>query len=346
MTVLNPLPGAPDAGARRGFGALSDRHSRILTLLGRRLIQIPFVLLAVSILTFWLIQLVPGDPGRNALGQYATQAQVHAWDVSNGLTGSVVVRYLHWLGGFFAGNWGTSYIYLVPNRPLILGHLENSSFLALYAFILLVPVSLVLGSIQAYREGSRSDRAITIALMTLASVPEFVGGVLLLVVFAVWLKAVPVQSAADAVGNLGQRIHAMTLPAVVLAGFYLAVPARMVRTGIIGAITAPFHRTAVLKGLPPGQIVRRHVARNALIPTVQLLGIYLGGLIGSSAVVETLFNYPGLGALLVVAAERKDAILLTDGVMVTGVIALLALLLTDVCLILMDPRIRFENTEN
>jgi len=346
MTVLNPRPGATDAAAPRGFGALSERHSRILTLLGKRLIQIPFVLLAVSILTFWLIQLVPGDPGRNALGQYATEAQVHAWDVSNGLTGSIVVRYLHWLGGFFTGNWGTSFVYLVPSRPLILGHLENSAFLALYAFVLLVPVSLILGSVQAYREGRRSDRAITITLMALSSVPEFITGVLLLVVFAVWLKAVPVQSAADATGNFGQRVHAMTLPAVVLAVFYLAVPARMVRTGTVGAITAPFHRTAVLKGLPSGQIVRRHVARNALIPTVQLLGIYLGGLIGSSAVVETLFNYPGLGALLVTAADRKDAVLLTDGVMVTGVIALLALLLTDVCLILMDPRIRFENTES
>jgi peptide/nickel transport system permease protein len=346
MTVLNPRPGAADVPASRGFSALSERRGRILQLLGGRLIQIPFVLLAVSLLTFWLIQLVPGDPGRNALGQYATQAQVHAWDVSNGLTGSIVVRYLHWIGGFFDGNWGTSFVYLVPSRPLVLGHLENSGFLALYAFVLLVPTSMVLGSVQAYREGKRSDRAITITLMTLSSVPEFVIGVLLLVVFAVWLKAVPVQSAADAAGDFGQRVHAMTLPAVVLAVFYLAVPARMVRTGIVEAITAPFHRTAVLKGLPTAEIVRRHVARNALIPTVQLLGIYLGGLIGSSAVVETLFNYPGLGALLVTAAERKDAILLTDGVMLTGVIALLALLLTDVCLILMDPRIRFENTES
>jgi peptide/nickel transport system permease protein len=345
MAVLNPRPAAAGA-APRGYNALSERHSRILSLLGRRLIQIPFVLLAVSILTFWLIQLVPGDPGRNALGQYATQAQVRAWDVSNGLTGSVVVRYLHWLGGFFTGSWETSFVYLVPSRPLILGHLENSALLALYAIAVLVPVSVILGSVQAYREGKRSDRAITIALMTLSSVPEFVVGVLLLVVFAVWLKAVPVQSAADATGDFGQRVHAMTLPAVVLAASYLAVLARMVRTGTTGAVTASFHRTAVLKGLPPGAILRRHVARNALIPTVQLLGSYLGGLLGGSAVVETLFNYPGLGALMVVAAERKDAILLTDGVMVTGVLALLALLLTDVCLILMDPRIRFENTES
>jgi peptide/nickel transport system permease protein len=325
---------------------LSERHGRILALLGKRLIQIPIVLFVVSVLTFWLIQLVPGDPGRNALGQYATQAQVRAYDVSNGLAGSVVPRYLHWLTAFFTGNWGTSFVYGVPSRPLVLGHLANSALLALYALVLLLPVSLILGSVQAYREGKRSDRAITIVLMTLSSVPEFVIGVLLLIVFAVWLKDFPVQSAADATGNFGQRIHAMTLPAIVLAAAYLAVLARMVRTGTAGAITAPFHRTAVLKGLPYGVIVRRHVTRNALIPTVQLLGIYLGGLIGSSAVVETLFNYPGIGALLVTAADRKDAVLLTDGVMVTGVIALLALLLTDVCLILMDPRIRFENTES
>ncbi len=346
MTVLNPRPGTADAAAPRGFGVLSERHSRILGLLGKRLIQIPLVLFVVSILTFWLIQLVPGDPGRNALGQYATESQVHAWDVSNGLSGPVVARYLHWLTGFFTGNWGTSFVFGAPSRPLVLGHLANSALLALYAFLLLVPVSVILGSVQAYREGRRSDRVITIVLMTLSSVPEFVIGVLLLIVFAVWLKAVPVQSAADATGNLGQRVHAMTLPAVVLAVSYLAVLARMVRTGTAGAITAPFHRTAVLKGLPAGVIVRRHVTRNALIPTLQLLGIYMGGLLGGSAVVETLFNYPGLGALMVIAAERKDAVLLTDGVMVTGVIALLALLCTDVCLILMDPRIRFENKES
>jgi peptide/nickel transport system permease protein len=338
--------GTAGTAAPRGLGALSERHSRILTLLGKRLLQIPLVLLAVSILTFWLIQLVPGDPGRNALGQYATAAQVRAWDVSNGLTGPVDIRYLHWLRGFFTGNWGTSFVYAVPSRGLVLGHLFNTAVLGLYAFVLMVAVSVVLGSVQAYREGRRSDRAITISLMTLSSIPEFVTGVLLLIVFAVWLKVVPVQSGADATGDFAQRIHATTLPAVVLAASYLAVITRMVRTGTAGAITAPFHRTAVLKGLPGAVIVRRHVARNALIPTLSLLGIYLGGLLGGSAVVETLFNYPGLGALMVVAAERKDVVLLTDGVLVTGVISLLALLLTDVCLILMDPRIRFENSES
>ncbi|MBV9796139.1 MAG: ABC transporter permease [Actinobacteria bacterium] len=344
MSVLSDQAAALAPGRRPGLW--SGRRSRVLTLLGRRLIQIPVVLFVVSILTFWLIELVPGDPGRNALGQYATPAQVRAWDVSNGLTGPITGRYLHWLSDFVSGNWGTSFVYQVPSRPLVFGHLVNTLFLGLFAFVLLVPLALVLGSIQAYREGGRTDRGITIALMSLSSVPEFVIGVLLLVVFAVGLNLVPVESGAFATGDFAQRLQVTTLPAVTLAVAYLAVLARMVRTGTAGALTAQFHRTAVLKGLRPAQIVRRHVARNALIPTLQLVGIYLGTLLGGSAVVETLFNYPGLGALLVVAAERKDPVLLTDGVMITGVIALLALLLTDIGLILMDPRIRFEAGES
>ncbi|MGD0556454.1 MAG: ABC transporter permease [Streptosporangiaceae bacterium] len=324
---------------------VSERTARLLRLLGKRLIQIPLILLVVSVLTFWLILLVPGDPGRNALGQYATQAQVKAWDASNGLSGPMVERYWHWLTGFLTGNWGTSFVYLVPTRGLIAGRLVNTLFLGLYAFVLMVPISIVLGAIQAYREGRRTDRAITISLMSLSSVPEFVGGVILLLIFAVGVKWFPVQSAADATGDLGQRLHATTLPAVVLAVSYLAVLTRMIRTGIAGSITSNYHRTAVLKGLPPEQIVRRHVLRNAMVPTLPLLGLYLGGLLGGSAVVETLFNYPGLGALLVTAAERKDSILLTDAVMVTGVISLLALLLADVSLTVMDPRIRFSGKE-
>lgn len=332
----------PAASGRSG-SASSDRRRRIQRLIGIRLIQIPVVLLVVSILTFWLIQVVPGDPGRNALGQYATTAQVRAWDASNGLTGPVVERYLHWLGGFLSGNWGQSFLFLVPAREFIFARLANSLFLGLYAFVLMVPIAIVLGAIQAYREGRRSDRSITIALMAVSAMPEFVIGVLLLVLFAVVLPIVPVQAASGLGSSIGARLGVMTLPAVTLAVSYLAVLTRMVRTGTAGAITSAYHRTAVLKGLRSWQVVRRHVIRNSLVPTLSLLGIYLGGLLGGSAIVETLFSYPGLGAAIVSAAERKDVVLLTDGIMVTGAVALLALLLTDICLILIDPRIRFES---
>jgi peptide/nickel transport system permease protein len=344
MTTLNPREPATSAPGR-GFSGLSERHGRLLTLLAKRLIQIPAVLLVVSILTFWLIQVVPGDPGRSVLGQYATASQVRAWDVSNGLTGSTLGRYLHWLHGFVTGHWGNSFVFSEPARGLVVGHLLNSMLLGIFAFVMMVPFSILLGTIQAYREGRRTDRAITISLMSLSAVPEFVLGVLLLIVFAVWIHIVPVSAGSDATGDIFQRLHAMLVPAIALALSYIAVLTRMVRTGTAGVITAPYYRTAALKGMKTGEIVRRHMLRNALVPTLSLLGLYLGALLGGNAVVETLFNYPGLGALLVNAAEHKDVVLLTDGVMVTGVVALLALLLADVCLILMDPRIRFDNTD-
>ena len=333
------------AGARGPWLRPNSRGRRIAGILRKRIIQIPLVLLGVSILTFWLIQIVPGDPGRNALGQYATTKQVAEWDAQSGLVGPIWLRYLHWLGGFLSGNWGSSFIYQAPSRPLIMASLLNSVLLGIFAFVIMVPLAVAFGSLQAYREGKRTDRVITIALMAVSSVPEFVIGVLLLVVFAVWVHFVPVQAGQDASGDFGQRIQAMTLPAIVLALSYIAVLTRMVRTGTSSAISSQYHRTAVLKGLGPAAIVYRHVVRNALVPTLSLLGLYLGGLLGGSAIVETLFNYPGLGALLVVAAERKDIVLLTDGVMVTGVVALVVLLLTDIGLLLMDPRISFERTD-
>ena len=302
------------------------------------------MLLVVSVLTFWLIQVVPGDPGRETLGQYATAAQVHAWDVSNNLTGSTVTRYLSWLHGLITGHWGQSFVFSEPNRGLVLGHLVNSALLGPLAFVVMVPFSVALGAVQAYREGRRTDRGITISLMSLSAVPTFVVGVVLLLIFAVWAHLVPVQAGADASGNILQRLHAIAVPSVVLALSYLAVITRMVRTGVSGAITAPYHRTAVLKGLGSGAIVRRHVLRNAIVPTRSLLGLYLGALLCSDAVVETLFNYPGLGALLVTAAEHKDVGLLSDGVVITGVVVLLALVAADVGLILTDPRIRFDNS--
>nr|WP_179609132.1 ABC transporter permease [Leifsonia shinshuensis] len=323
--------------------ALAPRHLALTRLAGRRLVQIPLVLLVVSVLVFWLVQVVPGDPGRNALGPYATATQVAAWNNAHGLDGSIVERYLHWLGGFVTGDWGVSLIYAQPASELILGRLGNSLLLGLYAFVIVVPVAIALGAVQAYREGRRTDRLITVVLMSLSAVPEFVIGVVFLIVFSVWLGWVPVSSAADATSaDPLLHLRAMTLPAITLALGYLAVLVRMVRTGTLETLTSQYHRTAVLKGLPPSQVVRSHVARNALIPTISLLGIYLGTLLGGSAIVESLFGYPGLGALLVTATQKKDIVLLEAGVMVTGVVSLLALLLTDLVFALVDPRIRFD----
>jgi peptide/nickel transport system permease protein len=346
-TTSSPRPqAAPGRSPWRALEAVAERRSGIPALIGARLLQIPLVLLAVSALVFWLVQVVPGDPGRNALGPYATADQVQQWNLEHGLGGSLVERYAGWLGGFVSGQWGQSLVYSQPVTDLVLPRLGNSMLLGALAFAMLVPVAIALGAAQAYREGTRTDRALTSVLMSLAAVPEFVIGVLLLILFAVVLSWVPVQSAVDAASaDPLLRLRSMLLPAVTLAVGYLAVISRMVRTGVIDTIGAQYHRTAVLKGLTRAQVLRRHVVRNALIPTISLLGIYLGTLLGGSAIVETLFGYPGLGALLVTATEKKDMFLLEAGVMVTGAVSLLALLATDLAFVLVDPRIRFEGAE-
>ena len=332
----------PSASARRGLAVLRARHSHVPRLVAQRLVQVPLVLLAVSILVFWLIEVVPGDPGRNALGQYATSAQVQAWNEAHGLTGSVVERYVSWLAGFVTGDWGESLIYAAPVRGLILDRLGSSLLLAALAFVVLVPVAFALGAIQGRREGSRTDRSLTVGLLSLASVPPFVIGVFLLIVFSLILGWFPIQSSISLDGGIGQVLLALVLPTVTLALGYVTVLARMTRTGVIDTLGSQYYRTAVITGVHGPRLVVGHVARNAVIPTVSLLGVYLGTLVGESAIVETLFGYPGLGALLVRAAVEKDIFLLESGVMVAGVIALLALLITDIAFVLIDPRIRFD----
>ncbi len=343
MTAGLRLGSGPRLG--RGPAVLRARHRGIRRLVAQRAVQIPAVLLVVSVLVFWLIQVVPGDPGRNALGQYATAEQVQQWNAAHGLDGGLVDRYLSWLGGFVTGQWGTSLVYGEQVAPLVLERLGNSVLLGLYAFVILVPLAIGIGAWQARREGSRTDRAATVGLMSLASVPEFVVGVLLLIVFALIFPVLPIQS-GDAVGaGFLPQLRAMTLPAVTLALGYVSVLARMTRTGVVEATGSQFYRTAVIKGLHGGALFRRHVARNALIPTISLIGVYLGALLGGSAVVETLFGYPGLGELLVTATQKKDVFILAAGVMVTGLISLCALLVTDIAFTIVDPRVRFTEGE-
>ncbi|GAA3641363.1 ABC transporter permease [Microbacterium awajiense] len=296
----------------------------------------------VSAALFWLIHVVPGDPGRNALGPYATESQVAAWNSAHGAEAGPLEGYVSWLAGFATGDWGVSLVYDVPVLGLVMGRFVNSVALGVLAFALLVPLAIGIGALQARTEGSRGDRATTVTLMTLASVPEFVIGVVFLIVFAVVLPIAPVR-ATDGLGS-GVVLHvgAMLLPALTLALGTVSIVARTARSSIIDTTRAPFYRAAVVRGLSGGELFRRHVARNALGPTIAVLGLCLGVFIGGSAVVETLFGYPGLGELLVTATQRKDLPVLTAGVMVTGFVSLAALLATDLALAAVDPRVRLS----
>ena len=328
-----------------GREPMRPRERRALALLWPRVAQIPVVMFVVSVLLFWLIQVAPGDPGRNALGPYATPDQVAEWSAAHGSTGNVLERYGAWLGGFLTGDWGTSLVYGEPVLPLVLDRFVNSIALGLFAFVILVPLGIAIGALQARREGSRGDRATTIGLVGLASTPEFVIGVLLLVAFAVVVPILPVQSGNGVDAGLVPHLRAMTLPAVTLALAAVPLVARTSRSSIIDTTGSQHYRAAVIKGLNGRALFTRHVARNALIPTIALLGLYLGALLGGSAVVETLFGYPGLGELLVTATQRKDVLVLAAGVMLTGFVSLAALLAADLAFTAIDPRVRLAGAE-
>jgi peptide/nickel transport system permease protein len=321
---------------------MSEGRSEVRRVVLRRAVQLPFVLLVVSVLVFWLVAVVPGNPGRNVLGQYASPQQVAQWNAAHGLDGSILHRYVSWLGNFVHGEWGTSITLDDPVRGLVLGHLVNSLLLGLLAFALMAPLAIGIGFLQGYRAGRPSDRALTIGAVSLSSMPEFVVGVALIVAFAVTLTWFPVHSEIVAGTTLPERLRAMALPAVTVGAASAGYVARMVRAGVIETLASPSYRTAVLKGLPRRRVLARHVARNSMLPTVAVLGSQLAAMLGGVVVVETLFNYPGIGQLILESVVSKDIFVLEAATLAIAVVSILALLATDLGYLALDPRVRLR----
>jgi peptide/nickel transport system permease protein len=297
-------------------------------------------LLLVSVLVFALSEVLPGDVGRTILGPYATPSQVTALDHTLGADKPIVERYGVWLGHFVTGRWGVSQVNQQPVRAEVLTALGNSLLLAALALVIIIPLSILLGVVAGLRKDGLLDRSITISTLSLTVIPEFVSGVILLVIFAVTLKWLPVTGLAPAGSGLPTRLYYLILPAIPLMFIELGYIARMARVGTVEVLERPYIRTAVLKGLPSRRVVFGHVLRNAMVPTVTVIGGQIGWLIGGLVVVETLFAYPGLGQLLVLAAQQHDVLPLEAGVLVVAVIYMLANLTADVIIALLDPRLR------
>jgi peptide/nickel transport system permease protein len=311
----------------------------------RRLGLMILTLFLLSLIIFFAGQILPGDPGRAVLGPFAANSAVQSYDHTLGVDRPLLTRYLTWLGGVLHGNFGTSYAYRSAVGPFVRAALINSVKLAALAFVIVVPLGIIGGVIAALYEGRTADRAISVAGLSLSSVPEFVSGIVLIVVFGVTLKALPVTASAGAgAGDLSQFRH-LILPAIPLVLVLFGYIARMARAGTIESLNSDYARTAVLKGLPRTTMIRRHVLRNSLLPTITVIATQTGYLIGGLVVVETLFNYQGLGNLIYKAAVGKDFAMLEAGVLVIGVVYVVATLIADVLLTLLNPRLRLGGSE-
>src|SRR5580704_9681437 len=311
----------------------------------RRLGLMVLTLWILSLLVFFAGQILPGDPGRAILGPFSAQSSVNALDTQLGVNRPLITRYLSWIGGLLHGNFGLSYSYRTAVEPFVRAALINSIKLALLAFVIVVPLGIIGGVIAALYEGRGVDRVISVTGLSLSAMPEFVTGIVVIIVFGVELKALPVTASAGAgAGDLSQFRH-LILPAIPLVLVLFGYIVFINNAGTTEALSSDYARTAVLKGLPEATVIRRHILRNSLLPTITVIATQTGYLISGLVVVETLFNYQGLGNLIYKAAQANDFPMLEAGVLLIGVVYVLATLAADLLLTWLNPRLRIGGTE-
>lgn len=296
---------------------------------------------------FFSSQVLPGDVGRSVLGPLADQKAVDALNEELGTNRSIFVQYGDWIGGMVTGDMGES-LAVRQGQPVsdVLGDaLVNSAKLALLAFIIVVPLAIVGGVIAALNEGSLRDRLISLGGLSATAVPEFVWAVVLILLFALTLDILPATATPPPESGFLTQVEYLLLPALCLVFVLFGYIARMARAGTIESLDADYTRTAIIKGLPRRTVVRRHVLRNSLLPTIAVVATQVGYLIGGLVIIEQIFNYNGIGRALFGAATGKDYPLLQAAVLLVGVVYLVATLLADIAYSVLNPRVRLGTQE-
>jgi peptide/nickel transport system permease protein len=306
--------------------------------------------LLLSLLTLWLLativfviaNVLPNDVGRTILGPFAPQESVDALNDRLGTNRPILVRYVSTLAGIVTLDFGDSFITNKPVLPQLLDAIGRSAKLAGLALLITIPLAVTAGLFAARRRDRPVDRGIVLLGVTSSSIPEFVTGTILVIVVGVQLKLLPVLATPPPNADIPTQIRYLLMPALAMAIVYFGYIARMTRAGTIDVLQSDYARTAAMKGLTTNQTMRRHVLRNALIPTVAVIAVQIGYLFGGIIAVEKIFNYNGMGATMLFAAQRKDLPMLTAGVLIIGIVYMVATLIADMTIAWMNPRIRLD----
>lgn len=306
----------------------------------RRLGFLLLTLALTSILVFAVTQLLPGDVARVILGREAGEAALQSLRQQLGLNDPVPLQYLHWLGGFITGDWGRSYSTDSPIFPLVAQRARNSLMLAAVIMLISVPLAIGLGVIAGLNRDKPIDALISVGALSVVGLPEFVTGLVLIQIFAFKLGWLPANSSIRLGTGFFEALPQLILPALTATLVLLAYIARLTRAGVIEELKKPYVRTARLKGLPSRAVTVKHVLRNALLPTITVIAISFGWMISGLIVIENVFNYPGLGRLMVFAIDRRDLPLLQAVTMITVVGFAGANLVADLLYAYLNPRIR------
>lgn len=312
----------------------------MLKLLGQRLVIGFLTLILVSALIFAVTEWLPGDIATNILGQSATPENVAAIRAELGLDRPAYERYVEWLSGAAQGDLGKSLANKRAVVDVIGPRLWNTLFLALYAAIIAVPLSVFLGILAAIYRNSIYDRAVNIGTLAAISMPEFFIGYLLILYLAVHFRWFPAIATFKPEQSFWQHLYATFLPMLTLVLVVIAHMMRMTRTSVLAVMASPYIEMAVLKGIPKRRIVVRHALPNALAPIINVIALNLAYLIVGVVVVEAVFTYNGLGRLMVDAVSKRDVPVVQACGLIFAIVFIGLNLIADVLAILSNPRLR------
>jgi peptide/nickel transport system permease protein len=316
----------------------------VRTYLVRRLLLVGPVLLGVSVVVFMVLHLSPGDPAEIMLGPQATKEDLERLRTELGLTEPLPVQYARWLGHVVQGDLGRSLWMKRPVLGEVLGRFQATLILAGTALLLSTIGGIALGVASATRPNSLLDRLSAVASLFGASMPVFWLGIVLMVIFALWLGWLPASGMYSPYGggDLSDLLAHLALPAVTLAAASVTIVARLTRSTMLETLGQDYIRTARAKGVVERLVVLRHGLRNALIPIVTVVGVQAGYLLGGAVLTETVFAWPGVGTLMVQGILARDFPLVQGCVLVVALCFVLVNLVVDALYAWLDPRIRLE----
>lgn len=309
----------------------------------KRLISLLPVLLILSIVVFSIVYLTPGDPAASILGMEATPDEIAALSEKMGLNRPIHEQYLKWLGGVLHGDLGTSYFMQEDVRTAIFDRLRPTLALAVFSEFLTILIGIPLGIFSAFHHERWPDRLISVINLFGMALPSFVISILLMLVFAVILKIFPVAGYVSFSGDLMTYLKFLVLPGVALAIGHSAYLIRVTRSAILEELGQTYVKTAMSRGMTDVQILIREVLKNALLPIITVIGQSFGSLVAGAIIVETIFNIPGLGQLLINSLARRDLMMIQGIVLLTSVLYVVINLLTDLLYLMIDPRIELED---
>lgn len=316
--------------------------SKLLKMIGRRIVQSIIVIFIVTLMVFLLMQLVPGDAVTNFLGASATESQIEYYTKLFGYDQPVLVQYFKWLGGLFRGEMGRSISLQMEISTVLVQRLQVTLSIVLPAFVIAVVVGVSLGIVAAKNRGTIWDSLISVIANIGMSMPMFWFGLMLILVFANILRILPTSGYVYPKDDLGEAIRHSVLPVIVLALNYMSQFCRQTRSSMLEVIRQDYVTTAKAKGVSAKTITFRHQLRNALIPIVTVMGASLGAMVGGTVLVESVFVIPGLGNLMISAIKARDFMVVENGVLVISIVVAICNLVVDILYGVIDPRIRSD----